>query len=143
MFSKVCCDIKTKEVSVEDVWAVSIDVNNWHKWFNAIDYAKLEGDFCTNNSFILKPKDANEIEVKLIYVKEYEKFVELVNFPLAKMYYTHEFIVGKGILQMKNMIEFKGALAFFWWSVVGRKLAKQDEMHNRNLIERVKYLLGK
>ena len=34
-----------KNVTRLRVWNILIDVNNWQKWQNDIDYCKIEGDF--------------------------------------------------------------------------------------------------
>jgi hypothetical protein len=83
--------VVTNEVTKEQIWKLFADVNNWHTWDEGIEFAKLEGKFEKGNFFILRPKGEPNVKVKLLETVENKMFLDVTNFPLAKMYDEHIF----------------------------------------------------
>ncbi len=131
---------KTAEVNIDDVWRVWADINNWHLWQDDIDYAKLEGDFCAGNAFIFKPKGMKEVKIRLIQADVNRGFTDLTEFPFAKMYGIHEFLVNGDELEIRTTMKVEGLLSFFWWHIVGKKVANSEEEQTVALINRVQAL---
>ena len=83
--------IVTQEVTKEQIWKLFSDVNSWHTWDEGIEFAKLEGKFERGNHFILRPKGGPNVRIELLETVENKRFLDVTNFPLAKMYDEHLF----------------------------------------------------
>jgi len=115
--------IVTKEVSKEQMWRLFADVNNWHKWDKGIEFAKMEGNFERGNYFTLRPKGGPNVKVELLETVESHRFLDVTNFPLAKMYDLHTFEDTVDGLKVTNTITVKGLLSFLWVKIVAQKIA--------------------
>ncbi|RKR11818.1 polyketide cyclase/dehydrase/lipid transport protein [Flavobacterium sp. 90] len=114
--------IVTKAVTKEQMWNLFVDVNNWHSWDTGIEYAKLEGNFEKGNHFLLRPKGGPNVKVELLEVVENKRFLDVTNFPLAKMYDEHIFEETPEGLKITNIIIVKGLLGFLWVKLVAKKI---------------------
>ncbi|OMQ11679.1 SRPBCC family protein [[Flexibacter] sp. ATCC 35103] len=114
--------IVTKKVTKEQMWNLFADVNNWHTWDTGIEYAKLEGNFEKGNHFLLRPKGGPNVKVELLEVVENKRFLDVTNFPLAKMYDEHLFEETPDGLKITNIITVKGLLGFLWVKLVAKKI---------------------
>ncbi len=114
--------IVTKEVSKEQMWRLFADVNNWHKWDNGIEFAKLEGNFEKGNFFTLRPKGGPNVKVELLETVENHRFLDVTKFPFAKMYDLHTFEDTIDGLKVTNTITVKGLLGFLWVKIVAQKI---------------------
>jgi hypothetical protein len=108
-------------LSVEHIWAVWTNVNQWHEWQPDIEEAKIEGEFKVGNTFMLKPKGGPKVKIEIIEVEPFKHFTDLTRFPGARMYGSHEFIVHGNELEIKTTMSIEGPLSFLW-----RKLVAED-----------------
>jgi len=116
--------ILTNEVSKEQMWKLFADVNNWHKWDEGIEYAKLDGTFEQGNYLDLKPKGGPKVKIQLYETIENKKFVDLTRFPFAKMYGEHTFIETPHGLKITTTMTVKGPLSFLWVKLVAKGIAE-------------------
>lgn len=114
--------VVTKAVTKEQMWNLFVDVNNWHTWDIGIEYAKLVGNFEKGNHFLLRPKGGPNVKVELLEVVENKRFLDVTNFPLAKMYDEHLFEETSDGLKITNIITVKGLLGFLWVKLVAKKI---------------------
>ncbi|OXG04890.1 polyketide cyclase/dehydrase/lipid transport protein [Flavobacterium araucananum] len=114
--------VLTKAVTKEQMWNLFADVNNWHTWDTGIEYAKLEGNFEKGNHFLLRPKGGPNVKVELLEVVANKRFLDVTNFPLAKMYDEHLFEETPDGLKITNSITVKGLLGFLWVKLVAKKI---------------------
>ncbi len=129
---------RVKGLDSEQIWKVWTDVNNWHKWQDDIEYAKLDGEFQEGNIFLFKPKGGPKIKIELTDVKQNSTFVDLTRFPLAKMYDSHQIIDHGDELEIKTTIRIEGPLSFLWRKIVAEDVANGMEEQTEKLIERVR-----
>ena len=115
--------IVTKEATKEQMWQLFADVNNWHTWDTGIEFAKLEGKFEKGNYFTLRPKGGPNVKVRLLETIENKSFLDVTNFPFAKMYDSHLFEETATGLKITNTIQVTGILAFLWIKLVAKKIA--------------------
>ncbi len=115
--------VVTKNVTKEQMWKLFSDVNNWHLWDDGIEYAKMEGKFEKGNQFTLRPKGGPNVKVKLIETVENKKYVDVTNFPLAKMVDEHLLEETNKGLEFTNSISVTGLLSFLWIKLVAQKIA--------------------
>lgn len=124
-------------VSIEEIWQVWADVNQWHMWHDDIEYAKLEGRFEAGNKFIIKPKNMSEVTIELVMVELNKGFTDLTKFPLAKMYGEHEFINKGDEIELRTTMRVTGVLSFLWRKLVAEKIVADEPLQNKMLIQRV------
>ena len=82
----------TTEATIHDIWAIWMDVNNWHTWDNGISKAEILGNFKVGNSFSLTPQGGKPVLVKLKTVTEGEEFSDeaLLPFGVIRNYHKIE-----------------------------------------------------
>lgn len=122
-------------VGVERIWAVWTDVNQWHTWHTDIEYARIEGEFKTGNTFVLKPKGGPKVVIEITQAEPFKTFTDLTHFFGAKMAVFHEFNEYDTELEINTKVSISGALAFFWRKIVAEKVANDMEEQTRRLIE--------
>jgi len=102
----------------EEVWATWIDVNNWNKWDEDTEFAKISGPFEVGTNFILKPKGGPNISIELTEVTPFVSFTDVTKFPLAKMYDVHEIEETQDGLKLKSTVRIEGLLSWIWRKIV-------------------------
>lgn len=112
-----------QNVRKEDIWALWKNINNWTDWHGDLDYCKMEGDFEVGNYFMLKPKGAPAVKIKLIEIKHMNSFTDCTNFFGAKMYDTHSMEVVDGGLKISNKVVVTGWLSWLWIKLVAQNVA--------------------
>lgn len=115
--------VVTKDVTREQMWKLFANVNDWHTWDKGIEFAKLEGKFEKGNYFLLRPKGGPNVKVKLLETVKDKSFLDVTDFPLAKMYDEHIFEDSAEGLKITNTITVKGLLGFLWVKIVAQKIA--------------------
>ena len=103
--------IIVKDVSLEVLWTVWSDVNQWHTWKNNIQFAKIEGAFETGNSFVFKPKSGLRLVVGLPEVNPNKNFITATLFFGATMCDNHELIERADGIEVKITINMDGILS--------------------------------
>lgn len=117
-------------VSPEAIWKIWIDVNNWTRWHDDLDSCKLEGDFKVGNHFMLKPKGAPAVKIKLTEIDEGRSFTDCTSFFGAKMMDTHSLEPQEGGVLLSNRLVVTGPLKWLWVKLVAQNVADTvpDEM---------------
>jgi len=129
---------KVQGLKAEQVWKVWIDINQWHTWQSDIEYAKLEGEFKVGNTFLLKPKGGPRVNIEIIKVEPNRQFTDLMRFPGAKMYGSHEFVIHGDELEIKTTMSIEGPLFFVWRKIVAEDVANGMMEQTESLIEKAK-----
>ncbi len=114
--------IVTKTVTAEQMWKLLADVNNWASWDQSIDFAQLEGKFEKGNHFMFQPKGGPKMKIAILEATENQRFMDLTNFPLAKMYGDHTFEATPEGLKITTTMSVKGILGFVWRKLVAQKI---------------------
>jgi hypothetical protein len=78
----------TKEVTKEQLWKLTTDINHWKDWDDTVEYSNLLGAF-KEGSFILKPKGGPKVKIKLIEVIPFLKFTDLIISSGKNVWRTH------------------------------------------------------
>jgi len=110
-------------IDKEDIWRIWIDVNNWPKWHDDLDYCKMDSPFKVGNYFILKPKGVNPVKIVLTEIEEKQKFTDCTSFFGAKMYDTHAMEEKSGGLLLSNTLIVTGPLKWLWIKLVANNVA--------------------
>lgn len=114
--------IVTKAVTAEQMWKLLADVNNWSSWDQSVDFAQLEGKFEKGNHFMFQPKGGPKMKIAILEATENQRFMDLTNFPLAKMYGDHMLEPTPDGLKITTTMSVKGLLGFVWRKLVAQKI---------------------
>lgn len=120
--------IVTKAVTAEQMWKLFADVNNWTSWDQSLEFAQLEGKFEKGNFFMFQPKGGPKMKIAIVEATENQRFMDLTNFPLAKMYGDHTFEATPEGLKITTTMSVKGILGFVWRKLVAQKIV--DDLPN-------------
>jgi len=110
--------IVTKEVTKEQMWKLTTDINNWKNWDHTVENSELLGEFKVGNFFMLKPKGGPNVKIKLLEIIENKKFTDLTTFTLAKMYGEHLYEETSEGLKITVTMSVEGILSFLWVKLV-------------------------
>lgn len=128
----------TTEITKEQIWKLTTDINNWKKWDDTVEHSELIGEFKVGNYFILKPKGGPRIKIKLIEILENKKFTDLTTFPFAKMYGEHTYEETEEGLEICVTMTVKGILSFLWVKLVAKEIVNHLPTDIENQIKNAK-----
>jgi len=114
--------IVTKKVTAAQMWKLFADVNNWHKWDTGIGCAAMEGAFRQGNHFTLKPKGGPKVKMALVEIIPNKRFMDLTQFPSAKMYGQHLLEETPDGLKITTTMKVGGLLGFLWIKLVAQDI---------------------
>jgi hypothetical protein len=127
-----------KDINARTLWNVWTDVNNWDKWQDDIEFAKIETPFHSGSTIKFRPKGGPTVNLHLVEVETYKVFTDLTKFPLAKMYDKHEVLQHADGIEVKTTISISGPLAFLWKKLVAEKIVKSLPEQTASLINRTR-----
>lgn len=130
--------IVTREITKEQIWKLTTDINNWKKWDDTVEDSQLLGEFRVGNYFLLKPKGGTKVKIKLVEVIENKKFTDLTVFPLAKMYGEHTYEDTSDGLKISVTMTVKGILSFLWVKLVAKGIVDHLPADIANQIKNAK-----
>ena len=118
-------------ITTESIWNAWIDVNHWSTWHSDLEYCKMNNPFVVGSHFMLKPKGAPAVKIKLIEINEGLSFTDCTSFIGAKMYDRHELEETPEGLRITNTIWVTGILSWLWIKLVANKVAEShpDEIN--------------
>jgi hypothetical protein len=136
-FNKIYSGIKRK-----DIWDLWVDVNNWPKWHEDLEYCKMDGEFRVGNHFLLKPKGVGPVKIILTEIDEGKKFTDCTIFFGAKMYDIHTIEETSDGLKISNTVTVTGPLKWLWVKLVAQNVANTSSRQMEKLVElaRSKYV---
>ena len=132
--------IVTKEVTKEQMWKLTTDINNWKNWDNTVENSELLGEFSVGNFFMLKPKGGPKVKIKLIEIIENKKITDETTFPLAKMYGEHLYEETKEGLKITVTMSVKGIFSFLWIKLVAKGIVDDLPQDISNQIANAKLI---
>lgn len=132
--------VLTKEVTKEQLWKLTTDINHWKDWDDTVEYTNLSGTFKEGNSFILKPKGGPKVKIKLIEVIPFKKFTDLTSFPLAKIYGEHIYEETENGLKITITMTVTGLLSKLWIKLVANDIVQHLPEDIANQIKNAKKL---
>ena len=124
-----------KDVKAVDIWNIWVDIDNWPKWHDDLDYCKLNGKFEVGSYFMLKPKNMGPVKIYLTEIVPGRKFTDCTNFFGAKMYDTHELEETSEGLKLSNTLIVTGWLKYLWILLVAKNVADTIPNENENLVD--------
>lgn len=125
-------------ISLEKIWEIQVDVNNWPSWHGDLDYCKLKGEFKVGNHFMLKPKGAPAIKMVLTEINEKQSFTDCTKFFGALMYDTHTMKAIDGGVLLSNKLVVTGPLKWLWIKLVAQNVANTVPNEMDSMVHLVK-----
>jgi len=125
-------------IQKEHVWKIWTDINNWGKWQSDLDYCKIESDFKVGNHFMLKPKGAPAVKIRLIDINEGNSFTDCTSFLGVKMWDTHSLEQTPEGLKITNTVRVTGPLRWLWVKLVAKNVADTSPAQLGALVKLVK-----
>lgn len=128
-----------KEVTVktnatrEQVWNLWIDVENWNKWDNDVEFSKLNGKFKKGTYGVLKTHKSPKAKFQLISVTELKEFTTRSLLPLTQMEFSHKMQEKDGVLYITHGVRISGLLTFLFSRLIGKKIIKELPNSMKNL----------
>ena len=113
----------TTDLAAEKLFAAITDINNWSKWDDGLEFAKLDGTPKEGSPFLLKPKGGPNVKMTIDEIQP-NRLVDTAHLFLAKMRTSHEYIQSGDQTIIRFHVEVWGLLGFFWRKVVGENQIK-------------------
>lgn len=132
--------VTTKEITKEQIWKLTTDINNWKNWDDTVEDSKLLSDFEVGNYFMLKPKGGPKVKIQLVEIDPLKKFKDLTKFPLAKMYGEHIYEETNEGLKITIIMTVTGLLSFVWIKLVAKNIVADLPKDIANQIKNAKKL---
>lgn len=129
-----------KDISIQKVWNLWADINNYLSWHDDLDYCRLEGPFTVGNYFTLKPKGGPVFKIYITELLEnnngkYKRFTDCTKFFGAKMYDIHELEETEEGIRISNTIKVTGWLSYLWVHLVAKHVAKSSSKEMAALVK--------
>lgn len=118
----------------QDIWPIWVDVNNWPKWHDDLDFCNLDGSFQVGANFTLKPKGHRPVSIEITEVNEGKSFTDCTSFPGAKMYDTHILEDTPNGVTLTNKLVVTGPLRWLWVKLVAQHIANSVPQEIASLI---------
>lgn len=122
-------------VTCEQIWSVWSDVNQWHRWQDDIEFARLDQPFRSGSTFDFRPKGGPTMKIELTEVVPGTAFTDLTRFPLARMLDAHELVERTGAVEVRTTITLTGPLAFLWRRIVVDKIVRELPQQTARLVQ--------
>ncbi|PKF73831.1 SRPBCC family protein [Chryseobacterium sp. PMSZPI] len=132
--------VTTKEVTKEQIWKLTTDIDHWKNWDETVEDSKLLGEFKVGEYFMLKPKGGPKVKIKLVEIIPFKKFTDQTSFPLAKMYGEHFYEETEDGLKITVTMTMKGLLSKIWIKLVANDIVKSLPEDIINQIKNAKKL---
>ncbi|MEM1137841.1 MAG: SRPBCC family protein [Bacteroidota bacterium] len=92
----------------EAVWAIWIDVANWHKWDTGLKAAEMTNNFALDQKGIITSLEGRKSKFKIVYIEEGRSYTFKTNLPLGALYVKRYLEEKEGKTQFTHEVWFKG-----------------------------------
>ncbi len=114
---------QTTTASRETIWAIWMDVANWHKWDTELESAQSDSDLILGAQGTLKSKGSPKSRFTITEFTDGESFTFTVSMPLAKLHVAHYFEAGDNTTFVHE-VWFDGLLSGVFARLLGNTYAQ-------------------
>ena len=132
--------VTTNKASIEQIWEVLTNINQWNTWDNDIEWIKLDGEAKLGADFLLKPKGGPETKLTISTFNKPNNFSDIAHLPFAKMETIHNLSNTSEGVKIEVIIKVTGFLSFLWSRVIAQKQIDGGVQQTNLLIEKAKTL---
>ncbi|MDR2172522.1 MAG: hypothetical protein LBP59_20470 [Planctomycetaceae bacterium] len=126
--------IMETKATKEKIWSLWIDVKNWNKWDDSVEYSSLNGNFENGTKGILKTLNGPKSSFIIIDCVENKSFTSRSKLPLCTMDFVHELVDENNVLKINHCIKIYGALEFIFKNIIGKNAAKNIQIAVKKLV---------
>ena len=106
----------------QNIWARWANPSTYPEWDEAVEWAKLNGEFKVGTTGELKTKASGPMAFTITDLEEGRAFSDLTRLSLARLRFHHQLeMTGMGT-RLTHRIEVEGPLAWVWGMVLGSKM---------------------
>ncbi len=117
----------------EQIWNLWVDVENWKKWDNEVEFSQLNGNFEKGTYGILKTYKSPKAKFQIVLAKELEEFTTRSFLPLTQMDFIHKINEKDGEIYITHGVKISGLLTFLFSRIIGQKILKELPKTMENL----------
>jgi hypothetical protein len=127
------------QVNAENIYKIYKDVENWPLWDASIEYSKLNGNFRTGNTIIIKPKGQAPNNTKLISVTPNQSFTIETNLPFGSKIVSQHILEKSGeMTKLTHNKYFEGIFGWFLGFILAPKFTKNLPLELQKLAKLAK-----
>ncbi|PIE79239.1 MAG: hypothetical protein CSA15_03895 [Candidatus Delongbacteria bacterium] len=109
----------------EQIWNLWVDVENWKKWDNQVEFSQLNGNFEKGTYGILKTYKSPKAKFQIVLAKELEEFTTRSFLPLTQMDFIHKINEKNGEIYITHGVKIRGLFTFLFSRIIGQKILKE------------------
>ena len=110
--------------TIEKVWEVLTDVENWHKWDTEIIEAKLDGDFVLGAKGTMIPKKGPKLKFYISEIETSKSYTINTIMPVGELVIKRTLNAVKNEIEFTDDIQFTGFLKFIFGLMLGGQFRK-------------------
>lgn len=114
----------TVKATVEQIWKVYANVNQWSKWDPDTKASSIDGKFETGATGWHQSPTGPRTPLQFVSVVPNESFMVESRSPLSKIQFDHQLVPEGDEVEVIHRVEFSGLLAPLWGRVVGKVIAR-------------------
>jgi hypothetical protein len=109
-------------VTPQQIWTVWSDIDKRSIWDDDTEWAKIEGEFKTGNSFIFKVKGGPKLKMHITECTPNKSFTDCFKLPLARLYGVHQIEENPEKMILTTTMIMKGPFRWLWQKLLGNKI---------------------
>ncbi|WP_440615712.1 hypothetical protein [Cysteiniphilum sp. 6C5] len=111
-----------RDVTAEQIWTIWSDIQKRSLWDDDTEWATMDGDFKTGNTFHFKPKGGPKLKMKLVECTPNKSFTDYFRLPFGHLYGVHKIEEFEEEICITTTIQIKGYLSWLWQKLLGEKI---------------------
>lgn len=127
--------VKSK-ASAQGIWTVWSEVDRWREWDSGIEWSRIDGPFAVGTTGELKPRGGPLVKTRLTCVEPCRRFVDEADLFWGKIRVSHEMVDLGDDRLVTHRIEIEGALAPFYYFVMGRAMRANLPLEMERMVPR-------
>ncbi len=108
------------KASVERIWKLYADVENWAKWDPDTKASAMDGKFETGTTGWHQSPTGPRTPLRLASVVVNESFLVETRSPLSKIQYDHQLVEREDGVEVIHTLTFLGLLGPLWGRTIGK-----------------------
>lgn len=106
----------------ENIWARWADPSTYPEWNDAVEWARLDGEFRAGSLGELKTHSGSPMAFTLTDVEEGRAYSDLTRLPFARLRFIHRLETTEMGTRLSHRIEVEGPLAWIWGLILRSKM---------------------
>lgn len=125
-------------VSLDSIFALWADINNWAEYDKGIEWAKISEDFKVGSHYTIKPKGGPKVKATIMVIEPGKRFVDASHLLGAKLTFDHMLSQQDSITTVEVIMTIAGPLSWLWSKILGKNQQADLDTSTANLIAKAK-----